>query len=55
MSMPHPSRPAPDDVPAAERAALRRGRLRPWLPFLLAAVLCLALLGWALVALPGLP
>ncbi|MBD4578554.1 DUF1648 domain-containing protein, partial [Xanthomonas citri pv. citri] len=33
----------------------RRGRLRPWLPFLLAAVLCLALLGWALVALPGLP
>ncbi|PZQ74274.1 MAG: hypothetical protein DI545_09905, partial [Micrococcus luteus] len=53
--MPHPSRPAPDDVPAAERAALRRGRLRPWLPFLLAAVLCLALLGWALVALPGLP
>ena len=53
--MPHPPRPTPDDVPAAERAALRRGRLRPWLPFLLAAVLCLALLGWALVALPGLP
>ena len=53
--MTHPPHPVPADVPAAERAALRRGRLRPWLPFLLAAALCLALLGWALVALPGLP
>ncbi|TWH38105.1 DUF1648 domain-containing protein, partial [Micrococcus luteus] len=41
--MTHPPHPVPADVPAAERAALRRGRLRPWLP------------GWALVALPGLP
>ena len=43
--MPHPPHPTLDDVPAAERDALRRGRLRPWLPFLLAAALCLALLG----------
>ncbi|UBH24766.1 DUF1648 domain-containing protein [Micrococcus porci] len=53
--MPHPPRPTPDDVPAAERAALRRGRWIPWLPYLLTAAVSAGLLVWAIVALPGLP
>lgn len=46
---------APDDVPAAEEAALARGRATPWWPYLLAAAGGVALLVWAVLALPGLP
>lgn len=51
---PGPGRPD-DDVPAAEREALRRGAWRPWLPFLVTAAVCIGMLGWVMVALPDLP
>lgn len=47
--------PGSDDVPAAERAELRRGALTPWLPLLAAVVLNAAMLLWVALALPGLP
>ena len=38
--------PAPEPVPAAEEAALRQGRARPWWPYLLTAAVSVALLVW---------
>lgn len=51
----HVPAPEPEPVPAAEEAALRRGRARPWWPYLLTAAGSVALLVWCVVALPGLP
>lgn len=47
--------PEPEPVPAAEEAALRQGRARPWWPYLLTAAVSVALLVWTVVAYPGLP
>ena len=53
---PAPSASGPaDEVPAAERAELRRSALLPWLPLLAAVALNAAMLVWVATALPGLP
>ncbi|MGC5049578.1 DUF1648 domain-containing protein [Micrococcus porci] len=54
MSHPVPA-PDHDDIPAAERDALRRGRALAWWPLVLAVLLNAGMLAWAVAALPGLP
>ena len=48
---------SPDDgrLRKKERRLVRRARPKAWLPFVVTAALGLALIAWALLALPGLP